>query len=104
MTTLPPEIDQLDSFQRARLAAKSLNPEKIACEVNDLNGPINDLLFGAGGLTVVMEEIEDGKHDLIAAAAFMAQRLEALASDLCSAQVELSNKIHFWVENLEPQP
>jgi hypothetical protein len=105
MTSLPPEIDNLDSFQRARLAAEFLDRETIASEVNDLNGNINDLLAGASALANLVARIEEGKHDdLLPAVRVIVNQMESWASDLCNVHVELSNKLHFWAEIEESKP
>jgi hypothetical protein len=105
MTNLPPEIDQLDSFQRARLEAKSLDRKTISTAVGDLEDDINDLLAGTDALGAVIAWIEEGKgDDLLPAARFINQRLGLLAADLLNDQVDLSNKLHFWAEEEESKP
>jgi hypothetical protein len=104
MTSLPPEIEKLETYQRARLAAETLTREMVNAEVDGMSNALNDLVYGANALSTVMGEIEGGHDQLIRAASFMAQRLEALASDLCNSHVEIANKLHYWAEIEEPKP
>jgi hypothetical protein len=105
MTVPPLDIDNLDTFKRARLAAESLDKATISTEVHNLGDGMNDLVAGLGALGSVIAWIEEGKgDDLLPAARFITQRLDYLATDLLNDHVEISNKLHYWAEKEEPKP